>query len=456
MFSIEELIKQDEGKTLEFKENLQSLSSIIKAIIAFANTAGGTLVIGVVDKSKRVVGIEYPLKEEERLASAIADSIAPLIVPDITISTYRGKELMVITIPHVAGPFYLRSSGPENGVYIRLGSTNRLADEETLQTLKNFARNKYFDELACIEQQVDDLDWHYIKDIFDQAGKKITPEHAHSIGITTSHNSKKFPSNGGIILFGKERLKIFPEAIIRCARFLGTTKTTFLDQLDIESYLPLALDETLKFIRRNTNMRAEIGAIRRKDIPEYPAVAVREAIINAIAHTDYAIKGVYISIAIFDDRLEITNPGGLPLGLTIEKAVAGASRIRNRVIAKVLYHLKWIEQWGSGLHRIIEACRMHGLEDPKFEELGTQFRVTIFSAKKHKMILQDYQQKFIEQLKKKERMNTKEAAHFWKVTPRTARLRLITLVERGIVRKTGTSLKDPQGVYELLDKDIKL
>ena len=108
---LETLISQNEGKTLEFKENTKSLTSIIKAVIALANTSGGNIVIGVEDKSKKIVGVKNPLLEEERLASAIADSVEPLLIPDIQIMSIRTKELLIIQVPHMAGPFYLKSAG---------------------------------------------------------------------------------------------------------------------------------------------------------------------------------------------------------------------------------------------------------------------------------------------------------------------------------------------------------
>ena len=228
---------------------------------------------------------------------------------------------------------------------------------------------------------------------------------------------------------------------------MGEDKETILDQANIEIYLPLALEEAIKFIQRNTSLRSEIKELTRKDIPEYPLVALREAIINAIVHADYSMKGVYISIAIFDDRIEVTSPGGLPFGFTMEKALAGSSRIRNRVIAKVFYHMKWIEQWGSGLHRIIKECAQRGLEDPKFEELNNQFRVTLYAKKKNKMILESWEKELMHHFKKKDKISTKEAASLWKVTARTSRTRLIKLIDAGVVRKIGTSLRDPQSSY---------
>lgn len=451
---IEELVAKNEGKTLEFKENLKSLANIIKTVIAFANTAGGIIVVGVEDRTKNIVGMNNILNEEERLISSITDSISPLLVPEISIQSYRSKELLVIQVPHGAGPFYLKHEKPEDGTFIRFGSTNRLADAETLQSLRDYARNIYFDEKPYLGGDTDLLDWEFINSVFKKAKKKITQHNAVSLGLIfqqTNHINKECPTNGGIILFGLNHLELFPDAIIRCGRFLGFDRETILDQIDIETYLPLAIEEALHFIKKNTSMKAEIGRLERRDVPQYPSIAIREAIVNAIIHADYGIKGIQITIAIFDDRIEITNPGALPFGLTLENALLGASRVRNRVIAKVFRALKWIEQWGSGLRRIKKACIRMGLKEPKFEELNNQFRVTLYATKKDEMVLFPWQKDFIAHLKKKGKISTKEAAIFWNVSTRTARFRLISLIETGILLKTGTSEKDPHGGYILAD-----
>ncbi len=449
---IEEILNSNEGKTLEFKENLQSMQGVIKTVIAFANTAGGMIVVGVENGTKRVVGVSDPLTEEERLANVIYDSIWPQIMTDINIQSYRTKDLIIINVPHSVGPCHLKAVGMEKGTYVRLGSTNRLVDEETLHALKNIAKNIYYDELPAVHKKYSDLDWEVIKELFNRVKKKITPTSARSLGLLTDHENKEVPSLGAVILFGTNRLKLFPEAIIRCSRFIGIDRDEALDRADIDIYLPLALEEAIKFVQRNTSVRSEIKRLERKDIPQYPPRAIREAITNAIVHADYAMKGVFISIAIFDDRIEITNPGGLPFGFTMEKALAGSSRIRNRVIARVFYNLKWIEQWGRGLGRIIKECALLGLETPTFEEENNQFKVTLFARKKQEVTLEAWQKELITFLKKKEKITTKEAALLWKVTRRTARLRLIKLTDTGIIQKTGTSLRDPQSEYVLGDK----
>jgi predicted HTH transcriptional regulator len=458
---IEELLIKNEGKTLEFKENVQSLQGILKTIVAFANTAGGTIVIGIEDKNKKIVGVKNPLAEEERLASVIYDSITPAVMPDIEIQTYHDKELIIVNVPHIAGPCYIKSAGIEKGTFVRFGSTNRLADAQTILSLKNLARNVCYDETPDLQGSSSDLDWDVIQKVFQQeAGKKLSPSNAQNVGIMVQQGTKEVPTYGGIILFGKNRLKMFPEAIIRCACFLGLDRETLHDRADIDIYLPLALEEAMRFIQRNTRLSSKITSLRRIDIPQYPLLAVREAIVNAIVHADYSLQGVYISIAIFEDRIEITSPGSLPFGFTLERALAGSSRIRNRIIAKVFYHLKWIEQWGRGLQLIVKECEKAGLKKPLFEEINNQFRVTLYStthekSKKNndlKEISDPWEKTLITKLKKKKAIGTKDAAQLWDITPRSARVRLLKLVKTGIIKETRTSLHDPHGKYVLASK----
>lgn len=445
---IEELLVQHEGKTLEFKENTRSLAGIIKTIVAFANTAGGTIILGVEDKTKKIVGMIDSLQEEERLTSSIADSIAPLIIPDIEIRTYRDKEIILIHVPHIVGPYYLKDAGPDKGVYVRFGSTNRIVDSTMLASLKLFAKNISFDQLPYFQEKTD-LDWNFVHKSFKKISKVITDHKAEGLEIITKHSGKKFPSVGGIILFGIDRNRIFPNAIVRCARFLGIDKTNILDSVDIELYPTLALEQAIKFIERNTSIKSEIGPIYRTDIPEYPPLAIRESIINALLHADYAIQGVSIMIAIFDDRIEITNPGSLIFGQTLQRALSGSSMIRNNVIARVFRELKLIERWGSGLQRIIDSCAQSGLMSPLFEERGNEFRVTLYNIKSREPVLDLAQKELLALLKKKRKITTKEAAGLWEITPRNALVRLKYLVELGLIKKVGTSSKDPRGGYIL-------
>ncbi|MFH1832066.1 MAG: helix-turn-helix domain-containing protein [bacterium] len=446
---IEELLTRNEDKTLDFKESTQSLPSIVKTVVAFANTAGGILVIGVQDRTKKIVGVPNALDEEERLANVISDSIVPFLVPNIEIQTYRKKELILIHVPHVAGPYYVKSAGTERGVFVRCGSTSRVADAEMLETLRLYTKKISFDEISYGQAKTNALDWDVIKKLFEQVDKKITERKAEDLGLLVTHASKTSPSFGGIILFGSNRLRVFPDAIIRCVRFIGTNKAHVLDHIELDSYPVLALDQAIHFIEKNTLTSAKIGRTKRTDIKQYPPVAIREALVNALLHADYAAKGASIMIAVFDDRIEITSPGGVPLGMTLERALAGSSRVRNRVIARVFRELKLSEQWGSGLQRIIDSCEQKGLESPKFEDLITEFKVTLYAREIRSISIDASQKEFIGYLKKKEKISTKQAAEFFGIAPRNARVKLKKLVDSGLIKKIGTSAKDPHGRYVL-------
>ncbi len=148
--SIAELLKAGEGKTLEFKQDLSSARNLLKTLVAFVNTAGGRVVIGVADKTREPMGIDNPLDEEERLCNLIADSINPRLVLNVEMTTVGGKTLLVVEVfLGNSRPHYLRSEGPETGVYVRLGSTNRQADRELIGELRRSVEGVSFDELPC-------------------------------------------------------------------------------------------------------------------------------------------------------------------------------------------------------------------------------------------------------------------------------------------------------------------
>ena len=205
----------------------------------------------------------------------------------------------------------------------------------------------------------------------------------------------------------------------------------------------------IAFIERNTRVEGKIGRIQRENITEYPAAAIREATINAILHADYSMKASHIQIAIFDDRIEFTNLGGLPFGQTLPKALAGFSCLRNRVIGRVFRELHLIEQWGSGLQRILAACSRHGLKAPEIEEFNNQFRVTIFSVQVGASKFLRWEEELLSYLRKEKSITTKEAAKIWRVTDRTARTRLKAMAEERLIQRIGTSEKDPRAIFVL-------
>jgi len=442
---MEDILKREEGKTLEFKENASSLDGIVKTVAAFANTAGGIIIIGIEDKTKKVVGLKDPLQDETRITDKISQSITPFIMPNIEIRTYRSKPIIVINVFYSPGPYYV-VKGSQRVVYVRFGSTSRTADDATISTMISLAKNITFDEKPCPGASKSDIDWEAIKTIFEPFKKSLTPEKAQSIGIILPHSESQ-PSNGGVLLFGKNRSNLFPDAIIRCVRFAGLYPVKSKDHTIVDRHLPNAIDEVLDFITKNTFTETTIGRKKRIEVPQYPPAAIREAIINAIIHADYSVTGSSIIVSIFDDRIEITNPGAVPYGLSLESAISGASRIRNRVIAKTFHVLELVEQWGSGLRRIIQTCIESGIKSPKFQELDGNFRVTFYSAKEDGHELTGWKRAIMNELKSKTELRASDAAYIWNVTTRTAIRRLKILIDEGLIVKIKTSPNDPQGKY---------
>jgi predicted HTH transcriptional regulator len=280
-----------------------------------------------------------------------------------------------------------------------LGSTNRCADDEMLYSLKLLAKNTSFDEKPYIKENKKSLDWKSIKEIFARAGKTISEQKAESMGILSSYRGSACPTNGGIILFGKNRDSLFPSAMVRCALFGSIKREDIIDSLDIQESLISAIDTAMNFIARNSRTALKIEYLHHKKVPQYPPVALREALINAVVHADYAQEGSSITVALFQNRIEITNPGSLPCGLTLERALSGSSKLRNRVLGRVFRELGLIEQWSSGLQRIISSCEEHGLPQPLFEEIGNQFRVTIYSEILEKTASQEWKKEVVSHLK---------------------------------------------------------
>ncbi|MFT4552029.1 MAG: ATP-dependent DNA helicase RecG [Chlamydiales bacterium] len=173
MPDISEILTFPEGRTLEFKQDLSSLKPIMKSLVAFANTAGGILIIGKRDDGE-IIGVPDVLKAEEKLANAIADSISPRLMPEIEIASHDGVSLLVLRVSHWRGPFFLKSQGEEQGVYIRLGSTDRQAGPDILNELKRAINKVSFDELACPTCDKSSLGMKKIETEFAKVGKKVT------------------------------------------------------------------------------------------------------------------------------------------------------------------------------------------------------------------------------------------------------------------------------------------
>jgi ATP-dependent DNA helicase RecG len=423
----------------------------LRTIVAFANTAGGTLLLGVEDRSRHVRGVNEPLDLEERVASLISDSIVPRLVPELEILPWRRTQVLAVRVhPSPSRPHYLAPEGLDDSVYVRVGSTNRRADRPLVDELRRFARGEGFDEQPLPDLDSEALDFRVASESFAPV-RKLVRRDLETLRLVTAHQGRTVPTVGGMLLFGRDRdrARHFPDAWIQAGRFQGSDRSRILDRAELRSHPVRAIEDAIGFVEKHALHGAEIGPVRRKERWSVPPVVVREAVINAVAHADYAQQGAPIRLSIFDDRLEVENPGLLPFGLKVEDLHHGVSKLRNRVIGRVFHSLGLIEQWGSGVQRMIGACREAGLGPPVFEEIATRFRVTVATAQVGQPVREKTDQAIVDALAGGKGLLTSEIATSIGLTSRATRTRLARLAGRGVVREVGTGPPDPKRRYFL-------
>lgn len=377
-----ERIKKGEGKTLEFKEKMPSGDQIAKTLTAFSNTAGGKIVIGV-NSANEITGIDCDAKTEyqDKISNIIHDMIHPALMPEIYSYNIDGKNILIIEVfPGPLKPYFIKSRGKSDGVYIRIGATNKKADSEYIQELERQRKNISYDEEIAQADESKDFDAaSFRKLIGEMTGKKnITERELLNLKLLKDVNGRKKVTNAALILSGTA-----PHSRIKCARFKGDSVSVFIDRKDLDGDIFAQLDDAVKFLKFNLNLKGEIkNDLRRKDSYEIPIEALREALINAIVHRDYAITGSDIKISVFEGTVEILSPGSLPNAITIEEILRGRSEIRNRVLARIFKEANMIEQWGTGVRRIIKSCSDAGLRPPEFIETGNFLTVRFYRMKK--------------------------------------------------------------------------
>ena len=296
-----EILREPEGKTVEFKRDLSSPNPFLRTVVAFANTAGGTILIGVENGTRRIRGVVSPLTLEEKAANLIADSVSPQLLPDIELLRYGHRHVLAIRIyPSANRPHYL---GPEpaTGAYVRVGSTNRRADEALIAEMRRFSRSESFDEQPMPGLDSEAIDFRAASESFAEF-RRLRRRDLDTLRLCAIHQGRRVPTVGGMLLFGSDRLAHFPDAWIQAGRFEGADKTHIADQAELRMPLVDAIPAALAFVERHMASAVEIGPVRRTARWTVPPVAVREALINAVAHADYSQRGAPLRVAIFDEN----------------------------------------------------------------------------------------------------------------------------------------------------------
>ena len=363
-----------EGKTLEFKRDLSSPTGPLRTIVAFANSAGGRLVIGV-DDDGGVAGVTDPLAEAERVASLIDDRISPQLVPAIDLVTLDGRTVLVVDVPlSTRRPHCMTRQGPEAGVYVRLGPTTRRADPALVAELERNARGIAFEDLPEPRATLDDIDLAVLSEL---RGRPTDAHDLLALGLAVAQGGEIVPTYAGILAACPDPTRFLPSAWVQCGRLRGPSGTDIFDQIEIHGPMPLAVDRAVDFLLKHAYKTAVFGRVRRRDVYSIPVEPVREVIVNALVHAGYAERGTPIRIGFYDDRIQVDSPGLLLPGMTTD-TMRRVSRLRNPALARVFREAGIMEQWGTGVQRVFEQVAEAGLPEPLIEEIQDRVRVTIY------------------------------------------------------------------------------
>lgn len=371
------LVQQGESEQLEFKQSSAQFPRAAETLCAFMNGKGGKVLVGIAP-DLTVVGQTIADKTFQDLAQVLRRFDPPITVQSerVPVGT-NGLEILVLTVEPAGDCLPCTYDGR---AYQRVGTTTSVMPQENYQRIlleRTHSRRRWENEIS--EVTVAELDGQEIRRTVQTgiaSGRLPADTSVDDITDVLDRLGLRVRGslvNAAVVAFGREFLPHYPQCQLRLARFRGVDKNEFLDQRQLNGHAFSLLSEAMQFMTRHLPIagRIEAGLFERIDEPLFPPVALREALVNAFCHRDYAHAGGAVSVAIYDDRLEIWSSGELPLGMTIDDLKKEhLSRPRNPLIAEVFYRRGLVERWGRGTQKIMELCLLAGHPEPEFLEVA--------------------------------------------------------------------------------------
>jgi ATP-dependent DNA helicase RecG len=417
-----------ENETIEFKR--EYVDDIKKTIIAFANTSGGELYVGVEDDGTPV-GVPDIDEVMLRLSNSIRDSIKPDITLFVNyqVETLCGKTIIKVSVQKgTSSPYYLTNKGirPE-GIYIRHGASTVPANETAILKMIKETDGEKYEDIRSLNQQL----------TFVEAENEFKFRN-----IQFGHNNKKslkLMNSDGI--YTNLGLLLSDQCIhtIKLAVFEGTVKTIFKDRYEFTGSILKQLNEAYQFIDRYNRTHAEIVGLHRIDRRDYPIEAVREALLNAIVHRDYSYSSSTL-ISIFDDRIEFVSIGGLVKGIVYDDIMLGISVPRNENLANIFYRLTLIEAYGTGIPKILRSYEEYSVK-PRIDVTDNAFKITLpnvnITLTKSEKVLSESEQAVMQKFKEQEFITRKEVEQTLSISQAMAVRVLKKLSDKGFIQVLG-------------------
>ncbi len=373
---LKSLISRGEDFHIEFKGKLPSRESLAKTITCFANSDGGKLIVGVSDEG-RILGVS----DLDGAMRAIDDVAYNRCSPPVTIVQETvfadGKTVLIVNIPKGTQRPYRTRSGQ---FYVRSTNRCRQASREEMLRMFQATQSIFFDETPVAGTSDVDVDWESFKFFLSKYLEINVPDsdlkrYFKNLRLCTEEGT---PTVAGILFFGKQPQKLFPHAKIIGAVIPGTDLAIPpLDRKDILGQIPEIIEDTQKFLNLYLKESHKINGFEPELEPELPSAALREAVVNAIAHRDYTVNAP-IRIILFENRVEFHTPGRLPNTVTIDSIrIGGAHVLRNPTIYNLLYKMGMVTDLGSGVRRIIYLIQKHVGKDVDMQETDSEFLLSL-------------------------------------------------------------------------------
>ncbi|MEN8097774.1 MAG: ATP-binding protein [Chloroflexota bacterium] len=431
-------------------------NQMAETLVAFANADGGTLLIGVND-SGRATGQLIP----DELDNALREAVS-LCSPPVTTSVDPGELpsglVMAIKVAR-SGRLHSLADGR---ILVRQGNENRALDGASVSKLASLKSSENFEE-EMVPGGVRERDWdeeivnEYLDKREERGAARTTSvdQLLIEIGALTEHG---VPTVAGMLLFGSKPSSFLPQSSVTFVKFPGTELRAenglagYGRREELHGPLARVLERIWNIIWEEMSVGSSVDDLVRKDDPSYPRFAVREALVNAVAHRDYQIKGRRIEIRMFSDRLEIISPGGLPGYITVDNIV-DEHYSRNPRLVNGLFHWGFIEELGLGIDRMIEEMVEAGQPPPTFKATPHSFSVTLHAKKirppahKWERRMNDRQAKALAFIRENGSITNREYRGICPhVSPETLRLDLADLVKKAVLLKIGAK----KGTYYIL------
>jgi ATP-dependent DNA helicase RecG len=454
------LIAQGEGPSTALRGEAVKPGKLAETLMAFANAEGGIVLVGVDGATRHVPGVRQPAEVHRRAIEASLLCDPPLIIPlPETVTLEEGQPVVVITVPKGL-PHVYNVSGRYLG---RFGSLNKPLRPDELKRLLIQRAEISFDALPVKGTTIEDLDTAKVRRYvanFRGAPELSAEDILLNRGCVTKEGDGLVPTTAGILLFGKNPERFFRHADITLVRYPGTAPGDEFLREDIRKTLPELIREAEIWLVANMRKGSRLSGLDRQDFTEYPVEAVREAVVNAVAHRDYSIRGDNIRVTMFADRIEFLSPGRLPGHVNVGN-IARERFSRNEAIVQVLADMGMIERLGYGIKRMLRLMADWGLPRPSFEETAGGFLVTFYGrsvdvvqenepvdrSRLVRLGLNERQMTAMEYLTKNGRITNREYRDLnADITDETARRDLAELVDKDLLLRIG----DKRATYYIL------